>query len=168
MANTSIPNLTPVIALAGNELMEVVQAGTSARCTVSQVAALASGGLNPSLVLVATATSTIAAGAFVNLYASGGGLLAQPAIATGFSTFANAFSLVGTGSGNTGLFYCAGLDFAVTVPNGSGGSTVWLSDTVAGGYLTSPPTTRGHIVQPLGAASPGAGIFFSLQPPVQL
>jgi hypothetical protein len=167
MASISIPNLVPVIALAGNELLEVVQAGTSSRATVGQIAALATGGLNPSLVLVATATETIGAGAFVNLYATGGGLLARNAIATGPATFANSFSLVGTGSGNVGLFYCAGLNFSVSVPLGSGGSEVWLSDVTPGGYLTSHPNTQGHIIQSLGVASPGAGIFFSVQPAVE-
>lgn len=169
MSNIAIPNLPPVIALAGNEMVEVVPPfGPSSRATVAQIAALASGGLNPSLVLVATASATIAAGSFVNLYASGAGLLAQPASAASPATFANAFALAGVGSGNTGLFYCTGLNFAVNVPTGSGGSSVWLSDVTAGGYLTSPPTARGSIIQPLGVASPGVGIFFSVQPAIQL
>jgi len=38
MANTSIPNLPPVLALAGQEQIEVVQNGVSSRATVAQVA----------------------------------------------------------------------------------------------------------------------------------
>jgi len=168
LANIAIPNLPPVIALSGNELVEVVQSGVSNRATVAQIAALASGGLNPSLMLVATATAIIPKGAFVNLYASGGNLLAQPASAASPATFANAFSLIRVASGAAGVFYCAGLNFSVTVPLGSGGSQVWLSDVSPGMFLTSPPTTRGSIVQPLGVSSPGAGIFFSVQPAIQL
>jgi hypothetical protein len=168
LANISIPNLPPVIALSGSELMEVVQAGTSSRATVAQLAAFASGGLNPSLVLVATASENITAGSFVNLYASGGSLLARNALAIGPAMFANAFALKFVGSGNVGLFYCVGLNFAVSVPVGSGGSEVWLSDVTPGGYVTSPPITSGHTVQSLGVASPGAGIFFSVQPAVEL
>ena len=166
--NIAIPNLPPVIALTGNELLEVVQAGTSSRATVAQITAFASGGLNPSLVLVAVATESVSAGAFTNLYSSGGGLLARNAIATAPATFANSFALTHVSNGNVGLFYCTGLNFSVSVPIGSGGSEVWLSDTVAGSYMTTPPNTQGHIIQSLGVASPGAGIFFSVQPAVEL
>ena len=38
MANTSIPNLPPVLALAGPEQFEVVQSGVSSRATVAQIA----------------------------------------------------------------------------------------------------------------------------------
>lgn len=37
MANIAIPNLPPVIALSGNELIEVVQSGTSSRATIGMI-----------------------------------------------------------------------------------------------------------------------------------
>jgi len=40
MSNITIPLLPPVIALNGTEFIEVVQAGTSSRATVSQIAAV--------------------------------------------------------------------------------------------------------------------------------
>ena len=40
-SNIQIPNLTPAIALSGAELVEIVQAGTTARCTTQQIANLA-------------------------------------------------------------------------------------------------------------------------------
>jgi hypothetical protein len=40
-SNVQIPNLTPAIALSGAELLEIVQAGATARCTTQQIADLA-------------------------------------------------------------------------------------------------------------------------------
>ena len=40
-SNIQIPNLTPAIALSGTELVEIVQAGATARCTTQQIANLA-------------------------------------------------------------------------------------------------------------------------------
>jgi hypothetical protein len=40
-SNIQIPNLTPAIALSGAELLEIVQAGATARCTTQQIANLA-------------------------------------------------------------------------------------------------------------------------------
>lgn len=40
-SNIQIPNLTAAIALSGSELVEIVQSGTSARCTTQQIANLA-------------------------------------------------------------------------------------------------------------------------------
>jgi hypothetical protein len=40
-SNIQIPNLTPAIALSGAELVEIVQAGATARCTTQQIANLA-------------------------------------------------------------------------------------------------------------------------------
>lgn len=40
-SNIQIPNLTPAIALSGAELLEIVQAGATARCTTQQIADLA-------------------------------------------------------------------------------------------------------------------------------
>lgn len=168
MANTSIPNLPPVLALSGAEMIEVVQAGTSSRATIAQIAGIISGGLNPSLALVAQATESIVSGAFVNLYASGGIMLARNANASSPNTFANAFTIVGAFNGSFSIFYCAGLNFGVSVPFGNGQSEVFLSDVTPGGYVTAMPTTSGHIVQSLGVASPGAGIFFTVQPTVQV
>jgi hypothetical protein len=40
-SNIQIPNLTPAISLSGAELVEIVQAGATARCTTQQIANLA-------------------------------------------------------------------------------------------------------------------------------
>jgi hypothetical protein len=40
-SNIQIPNLSPAIALSGAELVEIVQAGATARCTTQQIANLA-------------------------------------------------------------------------------------------------------------------------------
>lgn len=43
MAVVQIPNLPPVLGLAGNELFEVVQAGTSCKASTQQIANIYSG-----------------------------------------------------------------------------------------------------------------------------
>lgn len=171
MANISIPNLPVAIALAGNELLEIVQNGSSLRATAAQIAGLTAGGFNPTTALVATATENIAAGGFVNLYGSGGGLLARNAQATLVARFANAFTINAVSAGNQAVFYCSGLNFAVSTVTAA--SQVWLSDTTAGGFITTPldptnPANAGKIIQPLGVASPGAGVFFNVQPFIQI
>ena len=58
MANTSIPNLPPVIALSGAEQLEVVQAGTSSRATVSQIAAASQGSVYTIATLPAASSNS--------------------------------------------------------------------------------------------------------------
>lgn len=40
MANVQIPNMTPAIALSGEELFEIVQGGTSKRASIDQIVEL--------------------------------------------------------------------------------------------------------------------------------
>jgi hypothetical protein len=56
MSNIAIPNLTAAIALTGAELVPIVQAGSSARATVSQIAALA-----PTTARIPAVTSVVTA-----------------------------------------------------------------------------------------------------------
>jgi hypothetical protein len=62
MANATIPSLPQAIALTGAEQMEAVQAGTSVRVTVAQLAALANGGTPAALTPIPTASLPTAAG----------------------------------------------------------------------------------------------------------
>ena len=64
MSNITIPLLPPVIALSGAEFIEVVQAGTSSRATVSQLAsALATYTAGTGLTLSGNQFSITATGA---------------------------------------------------------------------------------------------------------
>ncbi len=104
------------------------------------------------------ASEAILAGAFVNIYDNAGTANVRNAKADDPGTFANGFSPLAIASGDTGFILFFGLNGAVTVSTPA--AEVWLSDSVAGGFQTSPPTTTGHIVQSLGPAIPGAGIAF--------
>ena len=61
MANISIPNLPPVIALSGAEQFEVVQGGVSKRATLNQVAS-EQGGIFVTYSNLASTTSGLGAG----------------------------------------------------------------------------------------------------------
>jgi hypothetical protein len=70
MANIQIPNMPPVIALSGEELLEGVQAGSSVRISMGQIIAASAVGLPTTLPIPITAGGTGAttdAGARSNL-----------------------------------------------------------------------------------------------------
>jgi hypothetical protein len=62
MASATIPSLPQAIALTGAEQMEAVQAGTSVRVTVAQLAALANSGTPAALTPIPTASLPTAVG----------------------------------------------------------------------------------------------------------
>ena len=112
--------------------------------------------------VLSVALVTIPAGSFVT-FTSSGVVLAE---ANSPSTPAQGFCLAGASTGNTVAVSFAGANIAVTVS--AFAAQVWLSDTAAGGYQTTPPSTSGHIIQALGPAIPGVGILFTPQITVQL
>lgn len=112
----------------------------------------------------AIASVSIAAGEFLHIYNDGGVVTARKAIATLYP--ANAFALETVLSGAS--CRCSAFGFNANVSVATMTHTVWLSPTVAGGFTATAPTTEGQFVQPLGMAIPGAGIFFTPQPTVQL
>ena len=113
-----------------------------------------------------TASEIITAGSFVNVYSNGGATAVRNANASDPTKFANGYAYTAIASTVAGVITFVGLNAnaAVSTP----ASQVWLSDTVPGGFQTTPPTTTGHIVQSLGVAAPNIGVFFSIQPWVQL
>lgn len=109
-----------------------------------------------------TASETIATNAFVNTYNSSGSLRVRNANASDPLKFANGFVLAGIASGQPGVVTRTGYN-PVTVVTPA--PEVWLSDSVPGGWTTTFPTAAGSILQILGPADPGAGIFFTRQDP---
>lgn len=107
---------------------------------------------------VAQATASIAAGAFVNVFVSGGVTRARPAQANSAASFANGFALFPIASGAVGVVTLSGLNSAVTVAATQ--AQVWLSDALPGAFATSAPTLPGDIVQVLGPATQGVGVYF--------
>lgn len=104
------------------------------------------------------ASENIADGAFVNIYGSGANTRVRNADATDPAKFANGYASAAILSGGSGYIFGFGLNASVAVS--APYSEVWLSDTTPGGFMTSPPTTEGHIIQALGPAMPGKGILF--------
>ncbi|WP_457348179.1 hypothetical protein [Sphingomonas sp. UYP23] len=119
--------------------------------------------LSSALQSDAQATEALQAGAFVNIFSSGGSLRVRNAIATDPSKSANGFVLAPFASGQVAVVSMLGINSAITV-DASAIAGVWLSETVPGGFTTTQPTTPGHIVQSLGQAMPGLGIFFGINP----
>lgn len=107
----------------------------------------------------AIASEAITAGDFVNLYNNGGVFSMRRAIANDQTKFAHGFSAAAVAPGATGAACLFGLN-THAIP-GANASEVWLSDVTPGGYLTAPPANAGSLIQPLGAAVAGSGIFFT-------
>lgn len=110
--------------------------------------------------VAALAAASIGGGAFVNLFDNSGALGIRLADASDPLKFANGFAPLAISSGAAGLVLGYGLNVNLSI---SVAGEVWLSDVTPGGFMTSPPTTEGHIIQPLGMAIPGVGIFFMPQ-----
>lgn len=104
------------------------------------------------------ASESIAQGAFVNIYGSGASTRVRNADATDPAKFANGHAPDAILSGGSGAVFGFGLNASVVVSGPY--SEVWLSDVTPGGFMTSPPTTEGHIIQSLGPAMPSIGILF--------
>ena len=108
----------------------------------------------------AVATENIAANAFVNIYNVSGATRIRNASALDPLKFANGFVPSAISTSASGLVQLSGL-VAATVSTPA--SEVWLSDSTPGAFATSAPTASGSIIQSLGPAIPGLGVFFMLQ-----
>lgn len=108
----------------------------------------------------AVATENIAANAFVNIYNVSGNTRIRNASALDPLKFANGFVPSAVSTSASGLVQLSGL-VAATVATPA--SEVWLSDSTPGAFATSAPTASGSILQSLGPAIPGLGVFFTLQ-----
>lgn len=107
------------------------------------------------------AIEDLAAGAWVHIYDAAGVARVCNATAADPDKPANGFVLAVVASGAVAKVYRFGPNSAVTVPGIV--APLYLSDTVPGGHSTSPPTAAGHLVQQLGIAVPGSGVFFQPQ-----
>jgi hypothetical protein len=117
-------------------------------------------------VFAVLASEAISAGAFINIYNNSGTINVRNAKADDPAKFAVGFSPLAIGNGAVGFILFFGLNSAITVATPA--SQVWLSDSVAGSFQTSAPTTAGHIIQSLGPAVDGVGIIFHPGPTVEL
>jgi len=105
------------------------------------------------------ATEAIGAHDFVNVYNSSGATRVRKAIANDPTKFANGFAVAAISNGSSGIIVFSGINLGIPVLTPA--SEVWLSDTTAGTFATSPPSAEGSIIQPLGPALAGFGVVFT-------
>lgn len=103
------------------------------------------------------ASEAIAGGEFVNFWDDGGTAKVRLADATDPDKAADGYAPAGAGMGDPcQVLPLAGLNSAVS-PAFTG--PAWLSVTTPGDYQNSEPTGSGEIVQPIGKAVQGIGIY---------
>lgn len=110
-----------------------------------------------------TATETIAAGAFCNLYNSSGLKVRNADASNG--RVANAFALAGIANAGSGVVYLEGVNTqlsSLTV-----GAVQYLS-TTPGAPTATAPSTAGQIVQVLGTALSATSASFEPSQPITL
>ena len=111
------------------------------------------------------ASENISAGDLVNIHDVAGADRVRRADASN-SREAHGFVLAAITSGSSGDVY---FDGPITGLTGlTAGAKVFLSGTTPGGITTTPPTTAGHLWQPVGVARNSTSVSFSPQDPITL
>lgn len=158
-----MPNpIQRVIALAASGLnMEVVPqitGGAPANGGLLTVPDPATGRFDVSLmpagyaadVAILPATEALAAGALVNVWSNAGVASMRNADASVAGKSADGYVLAAVAAAANGTFYGNGINNALAGLTPT--SAYFLSDTAAGGVTAVPPTTSGHVLQPVGKA----------------
>lgn len=104
-------------------------------------------GLGPTVVVL-PASENLAAGAFVNIFDSGAGVMkVRNAIATAFASRAQGFVLAAVISGANATVYSNEINTSLS---GLTPGDYFLSDTTSGAATLTPPTAATRIIQRLG------------------
>ena len=153
----SRPQIVPAITSTGSaQAGQLVQLGANGTLDISLLPA----GIGQ-YTQSAVASSALSAGQYVNLYAVGGVLNARPADSTSVATSADGFVLAAVASGATASIYLGGVNTALS--GLTVGSPIFLS--TVGGVTSTPASTPGNILQPLGKAlSATSADFFPALP----
>lgn len=163
--------------LMNNSGVLTEQAGTDASSgsgDAGKLVALASTGrlddsLLPTGVGAETATvsasEALGAGDFVNIWSSAGAFKARRADGSTTGKEAHGFVLAAVLSGSNATVYLAGINNSVT---GATPGVQYLSDVVAGGFVSSAPAGTGKTVQRLGVAVSATEIAFEPAEPIVL
>jgi hypothetical protein len=122
----------------------------------------AAGGFASKLV---TASEDLAAGDWVNLWASSG-LKVRKASAAAAGKRVNGYVLNAVTSGANGTVFFGGINSAVS--GASPGGEAYLSDTTAGGFVSAQPVGTGKVAQYLGPVISATEIVFLPTIPVVL
>lgn len=152
---------------------EVVAAVVAAADSI--VATDATGRLDPSFmpvgvgpeIITATATESIASGAWVNIYNNAGVISVRNADATTNGKPAHGFVLAAYVSTNVATVY--GPSQTNTGLTGlTLGGEYYLSTTPGVAVITTPPNSTGNIVQRLGIATKTTEMVFDPQPTIEI
>ena len=104
-------------------------------------------------VIPATATDTLTAGMFVNVWNNGGVLSVRKAVGTDATKPANGFVLAGASISSTVSVYPEGLNTLVPLGSfaaGDRGAPVWLDASTGGSCTKTAPSGAGNLQQYLG------------------
>lgn len=108
--------------------------------------------------VVITASEALSAGDFVNVWNSAGNFRVRKADGSASGKEAHGFVLAAVSNGASATVYFPGEEN--TQVAGATPGPVYLSDTTAGGFTSTAPTTSGHVVQRLGVAVAATEIIF--------
>lgn len=112
-----------------------------------------------------TTSEALSAGDFVNIWTSTG-VKARKADASTSGKRAHGFVLSSVSSGGSATVYLAGINNAVS--GATAGADAFLSDSVAGGFVSTQPTGTGKAVQYLGPVLSATEIAFQPTVPIVL
>lgn len=117
-------------------------------------------GITPPTASVVS-SENLAAGDLVNIYNNAGTANVRKADASASGKQADGFVLSAvTSPAAAVVFFPGDEDTGVT---GLTPGRQWLSDTTPGKTLATPPTTSGHLVQPVGTATSATNLIFEPQ-----
>jgi hypothetical protein len=114
---------------------------------------------------VVSASEALSAGDFVNIWSSTGTFKVRRADGSTSGKEAHGFVLSAVLSGSNATVYLAGINNAVT---GATPGPQFLSDSVAGGFVSTAPSGTGKTVQRLGVAVSATAIAFEPTEPIVL
>lgn len=112
-----------------------------------------------------TASEALSAGNFVNIYNNAGTPGVRKADGSTTGKEANGFVLAAVSNGASATVYLSGQNTQVT---GATAGPVFLSDSTAGSYTGTAPSTAGHTLQRLGTAISATAIEFKPGTPIDL
>jgi hypothetical protein len=113
------------------------------------------------------ASEALAAGDFVNIYSNAGTMNVRKADASGgVAKKADGFVLAAVLNAGTATVYYGNLNNQKT--GMTVGARQYLSGTTPGGTVETPPSTTGHIAQPLGKSIAATQMIVEIQEPVVL
>ena len=129
---------------------KIVALDSAGKLDASLIPSGAGGGGN---VVSIVATESLTAGDWVNIFNNGGTAAVKKALAQDTTRPATGYVTTSIGATNPVNVYMSGPNAKIPVGSFTAadlGKTVFLSASVQGGCSTTPPSTSGQLIQPLG------------------